>query len=135
MLHSAGCQPDRVRDRPRRGIAVGDDRDSAQAEQVGAAVGVRIEPLAQVARSRADEETADLAARRSIDLVAQRVEQRLDGALHQLEGDVAREAVGDDNLAGAFEERPALDVAPEVEAASLEELMGLEDELAPLLRL
>ena len=38
---------DRVRDRAAAGVAVGDHGEAAQAEQIGAAVGVRVEPRAQ----------------------------------------------------------------------------------------
>src|SRR5204863_1277861 len=43
VLDSAGSQPDRVRDRAPRGVAVRDHDDAADAEQICAAVGVRVE--------------------------------------------------------------------------------------------
>ena len=46
-----------------RGVAVGDHGQPAQAQQVGAAVGVRVEAGPQSARGRADQEAAELAAR------------------------------------------------------------------------
>src|SRR5205085_5719130 len=129
----AGREADRVRDRtPRRG-AVGDDDEAAEAEQIGAAVGVGIEPPAEPIRRRPDQETAELAARRGRDLLAERVEERLDRPLEELQADVAGEAVGDDDVGGAGEELAALDVALEAQVALGEEPVRLERELVPLL--
>ena len=61
MLHPARGEPDRVGDRPAAGVAVRDHREAAQAEQVGAAVGVRVEPGAQPPRRGPDQEAAELA--------------------------------------------------------------------------
>src|SRR6185312_5500602 len=47
---------DRVRDRGARARSVSDDHESSQPEQIGASVGVGIEPLAETARRRADKE-------------------------------------------------------------------------------
>src|SRR5690348_16368770 len=59
VLDAAAGQPDRVRDRGVRGVPVGDDGEAAQAEQIGAAVRVGIEALAQPPGSGPDEEAAD----------------------------------------------------------------------------
>src|SRR5687768_6129564 len=133
MLNSSGRHPHCICDCPLRRIAVCDDHDAAQSEQVGAAIRLGIESLAKVPRGGADEETADLSAGRAVDLVAERVEQRADRALHQLERDVAGEAVRDDDLSGALEQRAALDVALEIRLVLHEELVRLEHELASLL--
>ena len=52
-----------------------DHGEAAQAEQVGAAVGVRVEPVAKPPGRRPDQQAAELAGRRGGDLLAQRVEQ------------------------------------------------------------
>ena len=55
---------------------MGDDDEAAQAEQVGAAVRVRVEPRAQPPRGRPDQEPAELPARRVGDLLAEGLERR-----------------------------------------------------------
>ena len=68
----SGGSTDRVRDRARGGVAVGDHDEAADTEQIGAAVGVGVEPAAQAPRRGADQEAAELAGRRARDLVAAR---------------------------------------------------------------
>src|SRR5437764_4266475 len=95
VLHSAGGEADGVRDGGPRGVAVRDHRQATQAKQVGAAVGVRVEALPQPVRRRPDEKAAEFAARRRNDLLPERVEDRLDRPLEELQADVAGEAVRD----------------------------------------
>src|SRR4051794_12435378 len=71
VLGAARGETDRVRDRLAAAGAVRDHGQPAQAEQVGAPVGVRIEPPAEAARGRPDEGAAELAGRRRRDLLAQ----------------------------------------------------------------
>ena len=59
VLDAAGGQADRVRDGRAAARAVRDHDEPAQSEQVGAAVGVRVEPRAQAARRRPDEQAAE----------------------------------------------------------------------------
>src|SRR5262245_8496471 len=135
MLDASSGQADCVRDRRRRRAAVRDHGLSAQAEEVRAAVGVRVEPLAQTARRGPDQEAADLAASRGADLVADALEDRRDRALEELEADVAGEPVANDDVAGLAQDVPALDVAAEVEVALGEQRVRLERELVALLGL
>ena len=112
-----------------------DHDEPAQAEEVGAAVRVGIETRAQPPRSGADEEPAEGSGRAGRDLLAQRVEQGANRPLDRLERDVAGEAVGDEDVGGALEDVAALGVAAEVELGGGEQLVRLERELVPLLRL
>jgi hypothetical protein len=129
------AEGDRVGDRRARARAMSDDHEPSQPEQIGAAVGIRVEPLAQAPRSGTDEETAELPARAFLDLLSELVEKRLDRPLHELERHVPREAVADHHVGGMREQLAALDVADEVEMAGLEKRMRLPDEAIPLLRL
>ena len=61
VVDAPGREPDRVRDRAAVRVAVRDHREAAQAEQVRAAVGVRIEPVPEAAGGRLDQEAAELA--------------------------------------------------------------------------
>ena len=61
VLGAAGGEPDRVRDRAPARVAVRDHGQPAQAEQVRAAVGVRVEARAQPPRGRPDQQPAELA--------------------------------------------------------------------------
>src|SRR5437868_12032622 len=135
VVHSTGGQPDGVGDGGPRRVAVRDDGQAAEAEQVRAAVRVGVEALPQPSGSGTDEEPADGAARIGGDLLAECVEQRGDRPLEELERDVPGEAVGDDDVGRAAEDVAALAVATEVEVARGEELMRLERELVALLRL
>ena len=96
---------------------MGDDREAAEAQQVGAAVRVRVEAGAQPAGRRPDQQAAELSPRGRADLVAQLVEELLDRPLEQLQRDVAREPVGDDDVGGSAEQVARLGVAGEVEPA------------------
>ena len=77
---------------------MGDHDEAAKAEEVAAAVRVRIEPCAKPSRGGADEQAAELASRRAADLRPQRLEDAADRALERLERDVAGEAVADDDV-------------------------------------
>ena len=100
---------------------MGDHGEAAEAEQIGTAVRLGIEPLAEPPRRGADEQAADPPPPGGDDLLTQLLEHGLDRALHQLEDDVAGEAVADDDVRGALEQPAALDVAGEVEVALGEE--------------
>src|SRR3712207_1764662 len=108
-------EPDRVLDRSAGGITVRDHDETAQAEKVGAAVGIGIETGTQAPRCGADEQAAELAARRRGDLRAQARERGGDPALERLQGDIAGEAVADDDVGRAGEEVAPLDVAGEAD--------------------
>src|SRR3954470_17823297 len=129
------AEGDRVGNRRSRAGAVGDDYETSQPQQIGAAVGIRVEPLAQAARGGTDEEASEFPARARLDLLSELVEERLDRPFHELERHVAREAVADDHVGCVREQLAALDVADEVEMARLENRMRLADEAVPLLRL
>src|SRR5205823_77162 len=88
-------------------VAVRDDGQAAEAEQVRAAVRVGVEALPQPSGSGTDEEPADGAARIGGDLLAECVEQRGDRPLEELERDVPGEAVGDDDVGRAAAFAPA----------------------------
>src|SRR5829696_7808304 len=135
VLDPAGGEVDRVRDRAPGRVAVCDHREAAEAEQVRAAVRVRVERRAEPSGRRSDQETAELPARRRFDLLAQRVQHRLDRAFEQLQGDIAGEAVADDDVRGPGEQVPALGIAGELELARRQERVRLERELVSLLRL
>ena len=113
-----------------------DDDEPAQAEEVGAAVRVRVEARAEAARRRADQEPAQPAAQRGGDLLSKRIERRLDRSLEQLQGHVPREAVADDDVGHLAQQVAPLDVADEAEARRLQRAgVGLADEPVALLRL
>src|SRR4051812_24428926 len=115
VLDAAGRETGRIRDRGRRRIAVCDDDEALETEEIGAAVRVRIEPRAQPPRRRADEQAAELPAGCRLDLAAESAEHRADRPLERLERDVPGEAVGDEDVGGAFEDVAAFGVALEVE--------------------
>src|SRR5205823_6274420 len=105
----------------------------AQAEEIRAPVGIRIEALPEPTRPRTDEQSADPAAERGRDLLAEGLEQILDRALEQLQRDVPGEAVRDDHVARPRDQVATLRVARKVQLARPEELMCLERELISLL--
>ena len=85
---------------PRRAEApVRHDAELAQAEQVGAARALRVDLVAELAQRRAQQQPAGLGPRATTSAdVADAAQHRLRDALHQLQGDVAGEAVGDDHV-------------------------------------
>src|SRR5688572_26307211 len=121
VLDPAGGQPDRVRDRRPGRVSVRDHREPAEPEEVGAAVGVRVEAVPKPTGGRPDQQPAELSPGGLGDLLAQRVEQLLDRPLQQLQGDVPGEAVGDDDVGREAQQLARLRVPLEVEAALLEE--------------
>src|SRR5262245_55951572 len=135
MLDAASGQLDRIRDRTWRRVPVRNHRDPVEAEQVGAAVRVGVEAVAQPSRRATDQKTTDAATSTAADLLAQRVHERFDRSFHELERDVSREAVADDDVGGPVQEIAALGVALETEIAPGEQLMGLESQLVSLLGL
>src|ERR671911_490785 len=122
-------QPDRVRDRRPGGVSVRDHREASEPEEVRAAVGVGVEPAPETACRGPDEQPTELAAGGGGDLLAERVEQLLDRPLEQLQGDVAREAVGDDDVGREAKQLPSLRVPLEVQPALAKQGVRLEDEL------
>src|SRR5207247_7379751 len=85
VLHAACGEADRVRDRPPAGVSVRDHGEPLQAEQVGAAVGVRVELRPETARGRPDQEAPELSLRGRGDLLAERVQELLDRPLEELQ--------------------------------------------------
>src|SRR6266545_4609010 len=132
MLDSPGGEPNGIRDRLARRVAVSDDGQAPQAQQVRPAVRVGVEALAEVTGGRPDQKPAHLPARRGADLVAHSLEERLDRPLEQLQADVAGEAVAHDDVGSGSQEVAALDVAGEAKIARRQQGMRLEGELVSL---
>src|SRR3954451_2881660 len=130
-----GGQGDRVRDRGPRAVSMGDHGQAAEPEEIGAAVGLGIETLAQFLGCRPDQQPTGLPARGRGDLCAEGLEEGLDRPLHELQRHVSGEAVADDDVSGMREELPALDVSDEIQGALFEERVGLAHEAVSLLRL
>src|SRR5207247_3079294 len=106
----------------------------AQAEQVRPAVRIRIETVTEPTCGRADQQPSELSASRRADLLAHSLEQGRDRAFEELQADVAREPVADDDVGRLAKQIAALGVAGEVEVAGGEQRMSLERQLVPLLR-
>ena len=98
---------------------MGDNRKAAQPEQVGAAVRVWIEPVAQAARRGADQQPTQGSALTGFDLLAESGEDAPNRPLERLQDDVAGEAVANDDISGALEQVAALRVPLEVEIGVL----------------
>ena len=111
VLDAAGREADRIRDRAAGGVPVRDDREAAEAQEVGASVCVGVEAGAQPAGGRTDQQAAELAPSGRPDLIAQLGEQLADRPLEELQRDVAGEAVGDDDV-GRASERSRASVLP-----------------------
>src|SRR2546421_2741969 len=126
MVDAAGRKPDGVGNRGRGRVSVRDHDEAAQAQEVGAAVRVGVEALAEAAPGWTDEEPPEGSDRARGDLRAQRVEERPDRALDGLERDVAGEPVGHEDVGCALEDVAPLGVAAEVEVRGGEQLVGLE---------
>ena len=77
---------------------MGDDRDAVDAQQRGTSELPPVDARAELPHPVADEQSAQLAARRARDLVAQVAEQELGRGLRYLDGDVADESVGHDHI-------------------------------------
>ena len=92
-----------------------DDAQPAQAQQVGAAAGLGVDLLAQCRSAGLQQRPPSLP--RVEDIAASRIapQDRLRDALHQLQRDVARQAVGHDHVGTPADEVSALDVADELE--------------------
>jgi hypothetical protein len=133
VLDASGREADRVRDRRPGRVPVGDHREAAQPQKVGAAVRVGVEPRAEPPGGGPDQQAAELAARAGGDLLPERVEQLLDRPLEQLERDVAGEPVANHDVGGEAQELPRLHVAGEVEPGLSQERVSLERELVALL--
>src|SRR5919109_2104606 len=76
VLDTARCKSDRVGDRAARGVAMSDDDEAPQPEEIRPSVGLRVEAGPEAPGGRADEQSADLAARTLADFVPQPVEHR-----------------------------------------------------------
>ena len=116
MLDTSWSAPraarDRVADRPPRRVAVGDDDDPAQADQVGAAVGVRVEARSAGRAPRAGSAVRPACrARVAVTSVRSASRSSLIVPSSSLRHDVAGEAVGDDDVRRAGEQLAALGVA------------------------
>src|SRR6266566_3161391 len=136
MLDAAGGEADRVRYRQTAGAPMRDYGQPAQPEQIRASIGIGIETLAEPARGRPDQQTAELGPSAGGDLVSQGTEDSGNRPFERLENDVAGEAVANDHVGGPFEQVAAFGVAPEVEVALLDQqAMRLERQLVSLLRL
>ncbi len=118
-----------------RRVAVSDDCEPLEAEQIAAPVRVGVEPTAQAAERRTDHEAAERPSSRGDDLLAQRLEHGPDRALEHLQRHVAREAVADDDLGRALEQQAPLDVPDKADPVRGKQLVGLADEPVALLRL
>src|SRR5438105_3868712 len=70
VVDTAGGEPDRIRNRRRRGVAVRDHDQPAEAEEVRATVGVGVEARAQPPGGGTDEEAAERSGRARRDLLA-----------------------------------------------------------------
>src|SRR2546430_17205768 len=108
-----------------------DDDEAAQPEEVRAAVSLRVEAVAKPSRSRPDQQAAELAERGGRDLSAEPLQQDRDRPFERLQADVAREAVGDDDVSRLDEQLAALAVAGEVQLALHEQAVCFERELVP----
>ena len=112
-----------------------DDGKALEPEQVGAAVGVRIEPAPQSVRRRTDHERPRLAALRLDDLLPKAVEDAPDRPLEDLQPHVPCEAVAHDDVGAALEQLPPLHVPDEADVLVLgEQPVSLADEPVSLLR-
>ena len=109
--------------------------ETAQAEQIRAAVRVRIEPLPQPAGGRPDQESAELAAGGRHDVRPETVERGPNGALEGFQGDIAREAVAHDDVRRLVQKLARLDVPDEPQGAREQERVRLSDEPVALIRL
>src|SRR5436190_2370762 len=117
LVDRALRQPDRVGDSLGSGLAVCDHDGPPYAEEDRAAAGVRIDLLAQPGNAPPDQKPADRGDRVGLDRVANRAGHGRRGALHELERDVAGEAIGHDDVGDPLRHVAALDVADEVERA------------------
>ncbi len=109
-----------------------DDADAADAEQGSTAVFGVVEAAAELIEGTAGEHGADLGGDGAGEGLAERVADEAADALTGFEGDVADEAVADDDVRGAIEDVAALDVADEVKRECLEERQGFPGEFVAL---
>src|SRR5207253_2602035 len=103
LLGDAVCVEDGARVR----FAVADDRGAGDSEQRRAAVLVVAHALFEPLAGRADQQSAELAEKSFLDLALELAEQRRGHAFVELEADIARKSVADDDVDG-----PGRDVAP-----------------------
>src|SRR6266496_472298 len=113
MLDTPGGEQNGICDRTAGRVSMSDDGEPAQPQQVGAAVGVGIETVSQMTGCGPDHEPADFAASGGADLLAQPLHQRRNRPLQELQADVAREAVADDDVTRVAQEMAAFDVPSE----------------------
>ena len=134
VLDSLRREPDRVGDCAARGVAVCDHGDAAEPEEVGAAVGVRVEGLVEGQERREQ----GVGGRRVLGAGVERLQEGFDdrrqAAFEGLEHDVAGEPVAKGNVRHAGEDVPALDVPVEAQIGrGAEQRVRLEAELVALL--
>ena len=127
---------DRARDPVRAERPVRHHAQLAQPEQEGAALRLRVDRVAQPAERGLEQHPAGLGARARHRRLAHRAQQRVRRPFHDLQEDVAGEAVGDDHVRRARADREALHVAGERELhAAGERGVGGDDVLGALGRL
>ena len=134
LPHAAGRDLDRAREPAAPERAVRHDAELAQSEQHGAALLLRVDLVAQRPQRRAQQPAAELSARGRIAASRTAPSSADDVALHDLQRDVAGEAVRDDHVRHPGADREALDVADEVQLAALVAscCVGGDDVSAPL---
>lgn len=116
-----GGDADGVEDGEVVGGAVTDDAGAADAEEGGAAVFGVVEASFEVAEGLAGEEGADLGGDGGLEGLAEGVGDEAGEAFGGFEGNVADEAVADDDVSAAVEKVAAFNVAEEVaEMAAVE---------------
>src|SRR4051812_33970918 len=98
LAHHPRGDPDGVGDALVGGAAVAFHDEAVQSEEDGAIMVVRIEMVLEKLGGRARDEEADLRADGALEGAAKKVGDESGGALQRLEGDVAGEAVGDDDV-------------------------------------
>ena len=136
LAHAARGELHRARDPLGPERAVRDHAQLPQAEQERAALGLRVDRVAQLAQRGPQQRAAGLGAAGRHRRLAHRAQQRVRRPLHHLQEDVAGEAVGDDHVGLARADREALDVAEEVQPLGRGELrVGGLDDLRALLGL
>src|SRR5512134_815066 len=129
MLDPAGPQADGAGDRHTRARSVCDHDEPVEAEEVTAAVRLRVEALTKPPCTRSDEQTTEPPGERRAELRAERVEEGLDRSLERLQRDVPRESVRDDDVRPSLEEQSPLHVPGEPEICRAQELVRVDRQL------
>jgi hypothetical protein len=139
LAHPARRDADRRRDPARPEGPVRDDDELAQPEEDRAPLTLGVHAVADAAQRRADEQAAGARPHGGGRRVAHGAHHRRRRALHDLDGDVPREAVRDDDVRFARGDPEALDVPRELQGTlrrgRREQLVGREQPGRPLRRL